>query len=157
MKKLLLFPVSNRLYNFVQNAEQGDTNRTLLKGASSAFTIKVAGAGLNFMTQVFLARILGVQEYGLFAYATSWMILLAIPSRLGLGEAIIRFIPQYEAEKRPDLARGILGFSIGLPFIASLLIVTLIAILLYFLKQVVGIKIKSQYYRLCFLSCRFLL
>ena len=134
MKKLLLFPVSNRLYNFVQNAEQGDTNRTLLKGASSAFTIKVAGAGLNFMTQVFLARILGVQEYGLFAYATSWMILLAIPSRLGLGEAIIRFIPQYEAEKRPDLARGILGFSIGLPFIASLLIVALIAILLYFLK-----------------------
>lgn len=108
-----------------------ESSRILVSGAASAFSVKVVGAVLTFATQVLLARILGVEGYGFFAYATSWMLLLSIPAQLGLRESLIRFIPEYEVTHQPGYIRGILGFAMKATFSAALLIAGLFALVLF--------------------------
>ena len=56
--------------------------------------IKIIGAGIGFFFHVALARVIGKEEYGIFAYATSIALLLVIPSRLGFELGTLRFLPR---------------------------------------------------------------
>ncbi len=118
------------VHHWLRKLRQEENSRILVSGASSAFVIKVIGAALNFITQVLLARMLGVQGYGFFAYATSWMILLSIPAQLGLRDSLIRFVPEYEATNRPGHIRGILRFALRATFLSAVVIAGLFAIVL---------------------------
>jgi len=118
------------VHPWLQKLRQEENSRILVAGASSAFVIKVIGAALNFVTQVLLARMLGVQGYGFFAYATSWMILLSIPAQLGLRESLIRFVPEYEVTNRPGHIRGILRFALRATFFSAVVIAGLFGIIL---------------------------
>ena len=108
-----------------------ESSRTLISGATVAFAIKAIGAALNFATQVFLARMLGAKEYGYFAYAVSWMIVLSVPAQLGLRDSLIRFIPEYEVTNRPGHIRGILRFALKAVFIAVVCIAAFFAFILF--------------------------
>lgn len=104
--------------------------KTLIKGASSAFIIKVIGAALAFGVQIILARSLGVSNYGAYIYIYSWLTVLVIPVRLGFDNSLIRFIPEYHSSKRWGDLKGILVFSFCCVGIFSILTTIFILILL---------------------------
>ena len=52
--------------------------------------IKIANALLGFLTAVLLARTLGVEGYGEYAFVYAIMTMLAIPTTLGLPQLVIR-------------------------------------------------------------------
>lgn len=74
---------------------QSVTSQWLVAGASAALMIQVGGAAMKYGLFVAFARWAGVQEFGAFAYAVSWLQVLAMLVGLGLGNVSLRFAPRY--------------------------------------------------------------
>ncbi|GGD11917.1 oligosaccharide flippase family protein [Pyruvatibacter mobilis] len=82
---------------------------SVLRGAASVLAIRVAGAGITFMSMVLLARWMGAFEFGIYAYVWTWVILLGTMAPLGLNTSVLRFIPEYVARRRWRRLWGLLA------------------------------------------------
>jgi len=67
----------------------------LARGAVAAFVIRVAGVGVAFGVHVLLARALGLEAWGEYAFMLSWLLVLSLVSTLGLDSASLRFVASY--------------------------------------------------------------
>ncbi len=76
-----------------------DLSTALQKPAVIAVT-RIAGAGLGFLTQAVLARLLGASGLGLFYSATSLAIVAGYVTTLGFSQTAGRFAARYRAETR---------------------------------------------------------
>lgn len=83
----------------------------MAKGASGTFVLRVVNTSLGLAMAVFLARILGVKGYGIYAYAISWITLLGVFARLGLDQTIARYVATYHQEGDWARIHGLLRFS----------------------------------------------
>ncbi len=83
----------------------------LARGAVSAFIVNMAGTGLAFLSQLVLARVLGASGYGIYAYVTAWVIVLALCATLGFHTAMLRFVSVYRACEEWPLLRGVLRYA----------------------------------------------
>jgi O-antigen/teichoic acid export membrane protein len=101
------------------------------RAALSVFVIRMAGAALAYGTQVLVARIMGKPEYGVFATAWVWIIVLGHASLWGLGQATCRFIPHYRARGETDRVRGFLAGGFGFTAMSGLVTAMLAAALLW--------------------------
>jgi O-antigen/teichoic acid export membrane protein/CelD/BcsL family acetyltransferase involved in cellulose biosynthesis len=84
------------------------------RAAGSAFLIRVFNAGLGFLIQILFARWMGEYEYGIYAYAWVWVLLLGGISTLGIASTTQRFVPEYT--ERGDLD-GLRGYLVGAPLL----------------------------------------
>ena len=80
-------------------------------GTVGTFVLKVASIVFAFGTSLLLARLLGVKEYGIYAYAISWASLLSVPAVMGLNTLLIREVAKYKALEEWGSLRGILRWS----------------------------------------------
>lgn len=64
--------------------------------------------GSTMLATVILARALGPEELGLFAFASSIVVLIALPVNAGLPNLVMREVARYEHGERWDLMKGIL-------------------------------------------------
>ncbi|VAW15949.1 hypothetical protein MNBD_ALPHA09-1982 [hydrothermal vent metagenome] len=98
-------------------AEKGDA-AAARRGAAFAFAIRIASAAIAYFSQILLARWMGGNEYGVFAYVWVWLVVLGTLTSLGLNSSSLRFIPQYVEQKNAALERGfVFGsrlFALGL-------------------------------------------
>jgi O-antigen/teichoic acid export membrane protein len=85
--------------------------RRVALGSISAFAVYVASVGLTYCSLLLIARIVGVDNYGIYAYVFAWMAVLAYFSALGFDVALLRFVPAYEAEQAWNLMRGVIQYS----------------------------------------------
>src|SRR5690349_2170708 len=69
---------------------------SLGKRALVVASVNAAGALAGLLLHVFLARLLGVSEYGTYAYIVSLATLLGTLSLRGFDTASIRFIASYK-------------------------------------------------------------
>src|SRR5260370_34942313 len=76
------------------------------RGGVTAFFIYGAGIGLTYCSQLVIARIVGVDTYGVYAYVFAWMVVLAYFPTLGFDVGLLRFVPAYLAEPGGPLAQG---------------------------------------------------
>jgi len=76
------------------------------RGGVTAFFVYGAGFGLTYCSQLVIARIVGVDTYGVYAYVFAWMVVLAYFSTLGFDVGLLRFVPAYEAERAWPLLQG---------------------------------------------------
>ncbi len=83
----------------------------LTRGSLVSLGFTVARAVLVFALQVFLARWLGVGEYGQYVYAMTIAGVLSFVSLLGADAAVVRFLPQLKSEGDHGHARGLLRRS----------------------------------------------
>lgn len=88
----------------------GDT-RQFARGTSVSFLIQGAGAGLIFLSEIIMARILGTGGYGLFATVMAWSQVLVLVVLLGTNNLLLRFVPTYLATADWCSLRGLLRFS----------------------------------------------
>ena len=79
--------------------------------AGAAFLIRVVSAAIAFVSQILLARWMGVFEFGVYVYTWTWVLLIGGMVDLGLGSAAQRFIPEYIEHGKFALLRGYLGGS----------------------------------------------
>lgn len=107
----------------------------LAKGAAAAFVINVVGTGLSFLAQLALARTLGADGYGIFAYVTAWVALLSVLATLGFRRTLVRFVSVYRDDRNFGLLRGVIRYAERRIALAGALAVIVGLSALWFLKD----------------------
>jgi O-antigen/teichoic acid export membrane protein len=89
------------------------------------FASQVIGKGLYFLITVYLARTLGAQEYGKFAFAIGLVTLLSVISKFGLD-----LLTSRDVGERPSLAAQYFHASLTLRLALALVFISLVLLLL---------------------------
>ncbi|MGI9510963.1 MAG: oligosaccharide flippase family protein [Geminicoccaceae bacterium] len=71
----------------------------------------MAGAGIAFLTHVFLARVLGVEGYGSYTYVLTWITVLSILSNFGFRSTLLRFASAYRVHEEWGKLRGVTRYA----------------------------------------------
>jgi O-antigen/teichoic acid export membrane protein len=108
-----------RVIAFLSELRGRGPGAALVRGSATFLSIRALGLGLAFLTQITLARLLGVAEYGVYAYALSWLTVLAMLGAVGLDHSALRFVSEYRGREEWGLLRGFLRRSVGSALIAS--------------------------------------
>ena len=102
----------------------GSDLRGLLRSGLSkslvSLVIKVATAGLTYLMYVILSRLMGITEYGYFAFGLSLATILAIGANYGQQTAILRYWPEEMVADRPEEALNALRSGGAVTIIAGL-------------------------------------
>ena len=83
----------------------------LMRGGVGSIAIKVLGTGIAFGLAVVLARVLGPEGYGVYAFVLSLIMLLAIPAQVGLPALVVRETAKAQAKDAWGLMRGLWRWS----------------------------------------------
>lgn len=103
----------------------------LEKSAVTVYGLRVAGAFLTFVLQIFLARWIGQYEYGIFALVWSCIIIFGEFLSFGFYNLIQRLIPQYQVSKQPNLLRGAVWGAARMIVLCSTAIAIICALAIY--------------------------
>jgi len=93
--------------------------RSGLNKSVLSLLIKVATAGLTYLMYVILSRLMGVTEYGYFAFGLSLATILAIGANFGQQTAILRYWPEEMVAGQPAKALEALRSGGALTIIAG--------------------------------------
>jgi len=90
-------------------SEPGSSKRVLGLAIKGSLVVYILGAALAFSTQILLARLMGAAEYGIYYYAFSWLVVIALVGQLGFDQAMLRFLPVYIQDSDWSKAKGIIS------------------------------------------------
>lgn len=91
----------------------------MIRGASTAFLIKVVAAGIGFVSNVVLARYLGAEGAGLYFLSLTVVTIAAVFGRMGLTNTILRFASVNVSQGSWDSVKGVYRKGIGFAVCAS--------------------------------------
>lgn len=97
-----------------------DKTAVAQRAAAIALVIRVANAGLAYLAQVVLARLMGQFEYGIFAYTWAWFMVFASVSTAGFADSPLRYIAIFKQGGETAHLRGFLRFSVYVILAASI-------------------------------------
>ncbi len=99
----------------LQDKGNGNAGRMAL----ATFAIRVGGAALAYLSQIFLARLMGAHDYGIYSVAWTWVVIFGAMACVGFSTSTTRFIPQYIQTGDTDRLRGFLSASRNVSFLAA--------------------------------------
>ena len=76
------------------------------------YILKVANMGLTFLGSVFLARVLGPNDFGMYSFAFALVSILAIVAEVGLPTLVVRETAKGVVQKEFSLVRGLWQWAI---------------------------------------------
>ncbi len=85
--------------------------RNIVSGGAIALSVSLSGALIGYLSQILLARWLGVEQYGVLAFVLAVVSVLTLLAGMGLPSASIRFIPQYLSTDNAGCLRGFTSWS----------------------------------------------
>ncbi|MEN8154960.1 MAG: oligosaccharide flippase family protein [Acidobacteriota bacterium] len=129
-----------KIYNKIKEDE---TLVSLNKGLFISFGGQILAFIFATLLHILFARAAGPSNYGIYAYASSWILLFALISKFGFGSALMRFIAAYEAKKDWALLKGIIIRSHQFSFSINLVFGSAIVIVFFLLKGETGLNITS--------------
>ncbi|OGW52070.1 MAG: hypothetical protein A2Y81_02300 [Nitrospirae bacterium RBG_13_43_8] len=95
--------------------------KKVAKGAGVSLIGSSIGKGLFFLSQIIIARILGVEAFGLYALGFAAVKMCEIFARLGLHKGGMRFVSIYK-DDNPAKLKGVLVSAIGITILNGILI-----------------------------------
>ncbi len=101
------------------------TEKGFAGGVAATLSIRVLGTAVALVVSVAMARMMGQDGYGAFAFWIGVVTLLGIPANFGLATTIVRFTAEYDRANQGTLLKGLLRWSNGLVAALSLIIVVL--------------------------------
>jgi polysaccharide transporter, PST family len=128
--------------NFLSRLQERQNLSKIIANMGWLFADRILRMGLGLLIGVWVARYLGVEQFGLFSYAAAFVALFIALSTLGLPALVIRTIAQ-EPEKRAEILGTVfwlqlfggiatLGVAVGIMFVlrhGDRLMLNLVAIL----------------------------
>jgi O-antigen/teichoic acid export membrane protein len=109
----------------------------VMRGSALAFSMKVLGAGMNLSFNAFLARLLGASGSGIYFLALTVITFASVFGRLGLDNALIRFVAANAAQGDWNKVAGLYHKGLRLAAIASLSTMTIVLISAPFLATTI--------------------
>jgi O-antigen/teichoic acid export membrane protein len=73
--------------------------------------IRIVGAGLGFAAQALASRLIGAEQFGYYALAFVWLLLLGHGATAGTNQLICRFLATYRERGDKNPAAGLLRFA----------------------------------------------
>ena len=104
------------------DSDSGGLIKLARRMAGGVFIVTMLGQGLGFGLQLLLARSMDVDDYGVYIYVFSWLMVLVIGVVLGQPQVLLRFVAGYRAENKPGELRGLIAFSHRLVAVTSVVI-----------------------------------
>ncbi|MCF6320625.1 MAG: polysaccharide biosynthesis C-terminal domain-containing protein [Rhizobiaceae bacterium] len=98
-KLKLIFNTVGRITELLQT-------RKNLADAATALVVRILAAALAYGVQVFLARSLALDEYGIYVTLWTWLIVANTVATFGFAESSLRFIPRYCERNQSHWALG---------------------------------------------------
>ncbi len=80
--------------------------------AFAALSVRLLAAALAYVLQIALARTLGTDEYGIFAYAWAWVTIGGFIGTFGFGQIAVRFLANYSESGDSAHALGFIRVSL---------------------------------------------
>ena len=111
-------------------SRHGRLGTMLVKGVVGTAGIKLASAGIGFLTAILLAKTLGPSGYGTYSFVMALVAFLTIPSELGIPGLAIREIAVANAKEDWSHMRGFIVRAHQAIGLFSLILMSLGAILL---------------------------
>ncbi|OAP42939.1 multi antimicrobial extrusion protein MatE [Sinorhizobium americanum] len=99
--------LSDSLERLLPALTGSDTRSRAQRMAVITFVIRILSAAIAFTSQIFLARLMGEFEYGIFIFVWVMTVLFGNLSCLGLHTAVIRFLPEYSTTSGFAEIRGL--------------------------------------------------
>lgn len=109
----------------------------VLRGASLAFILRGFGAGLAFLLNTVVARMLGAEGAGLYFLSLSVTMIAAVIARRGLDNTLLRFIAVNASNKEWGQVAGVFALGMRMALISSALLTLLCFILAPWLAEYV--------------------
>jgi O-antigen/teichoic acid export membrane protein len=81
------------------------------RGAFRTILVAASGAGVSFLVQLALARLLGKDAYGVYLLVLGWLAVAQLVGKLELDTTSVRFVGSYVATQQWGLLRGYLATS----------------------------------------------
>lgn len=100
--------------------------RRLVKGSAIVFVALTITGLVGFVLRIFLARSLSVTEYGLFYAVFTLVSVFVIFHDLGLGSALVKYIPEFEVRRQFREIKSSMAFSLILQAVFAVSIATVI-------------------------------
>ncbi len=104
---------------------QSEQKASLIKGALGSFSLKILSTGMNFLSSVLMARLLGPADYGVYSYAMAIIFFMSVPTSLGLPSLLVRYVASYFANGEWGLIRGLMLTSNKIVIILSIIMVSI--------------------------------
>ena len=98
-----------------------------MRGAAGTVLLNLGTTALNFAVALVLARLLGSDGYGAFAFAFAWATVLSSLAGLGLSPLIVRHVAAMTAREDWSRLRGLLRWANTVVTAASLLAIAVAA------------------------------
>lgn len=133
-----LSPVAGRLDAILAGS---DSEARAERMALTAFAIRVASAGIAFLTQILLARLMGGYEYGIFVFVWALAVIFGNLSCFGFHTAVIRFLPGYRDERAYAEIHGLTRTARRFAVVSA----TAVTVLGLVILQVFGEAIDTHY------------
>lgn len=118
--------------------------RRLRRGTSGTFLVFAASAGLGFLGNVIIARLLGPAEYGDYALTVTWVNVLAVVALLGQDTGVVRFLPAYIYSGDWGRARGLRRASSFFVLIAGIILGLAGALIAYLMRLSLGNVLETS-------------
>ena len=111
---------------------KGSLREYLIRAASGSFIIRVSTTALSLITAVVLARLLGAEGYGVYAFCMAVSQMLAVPAMLGMQQLVVREFASYRTQGAFSLMQGLLRRMRQSVLLASVALMLLIGAVAYF-------------------------
>lgn len=98
------------------------------------FAMKVGAVVVALGTQILLARLMGVSDFGVYAYALAWLQVLLVLGVMGLDTLTVRYTAEYRAASDWAGLRGLIAAPVGWVVALSIGIAALAALVIGFLE-----------------------
>ncbi len=134
---------ANRLRSFCGG--QGSLRRHLTQAAAGSAALALSSKLLMLLTSVLLARWMGAEGYGVYATAMALVLLLTVPTGLGLPTLVVRLLASYRMQQQWGLMRGLLVRGNQTVLGASLVIALIAAAAIWGLGDRLGVSHKTVY------------
>jgi len=108
-----------------------------IKSALGSFLIKIGTIFLSFISAIILARILGVQGFGVYSFCFSIVQLLTVPAMLGLQIYAVREVSNYRSHGQWEYMKGFLYRGTQGILMASIFLGIISLIIAYYLANYV--------------------
>jgi len=105
---------------------------SLLGQSTGSLALRVGFIGLGFALSILLARTMGAVQYGYYAYALTWINVLAVPASLGTDRLLVREVAVYRGSNRWAEIKGLLLRSSQGTLLASLFLMICLGAVVHF-------------------------
>jgi O-antigen/teichoic acid export membrane protein len=94
-------------------------SNNVAKGASFTLVVRVYGAALAYLTQLYLARAMGAEQLGIFVFAWTWLSFITFLTPLGFNISLVRFLASFSGSFQWTQAKAVIKLGYTATLLAS--------------------------------------